>query len=276
MSERISEQFVKTAVKILDSIETAEAEEKYPKREIPSDYTKLERIIAEMLAENTGCSILDSGSIYGRHFEKNRAIKDFREIKPISIKCYSDGEYIVSLDLFHFLVAHLDVDESTDELNKSFDEMFWDNKEYDRYSPCQLSEEFVDYLENEGFKRLSSFNTYECEYSLLSQVLQGIFFENGKDTYVILQIHNGCDIRGGYTKPRVFKLATDLDYFWIDQMSFIAHCKCTHYSFDGGDHFINGDYVEERVAPKHWKANSKTQTVKCESCKRKVIFATNY
>ena len=52
----------------------------------------------------------------------------------------------------------------------------------------------------------ASFNTYNYA-SALSQVLQGTYVSiNGKD-YILLQIHGGCDVRGGYTDAKLFRLS---------------------------------------------------------------------
>ena len=53
-----------------------------------------------------------------------------------------------------------------------------------------------------------SVNTYNGE-DLLSQTIQYIYFSNHSNTYVILQIHGGCDVRGGYTAPKVFHTGAD-------------------------------------------------------------------
>lgn len=59
-------------------------------------------------------------------------------------------------------------------------------------------------------------NTYN-EESALDQVLLFTYFElrtgpgrgGCSDVYVVLQVHGGCDVRGGYTRPRVFRVTTD-------------------------------------------------------------------
>ena len=53
------------------------------------------------------------------------------------------------------------------------------------------------------------FNTYNGG-SDLSQVLQGAWLEDADgDTYLLLQIHGGCDVRGGYTDAKLFKTSDD-------------------------------------------------------------------
>jgi len=51
-------------------------------------------------------------------------------------------------------------------------------------------------------------NTYNHE-SWLDSVLQYVVFSWEGDDYVLLQYHGGCDVRGGYTAPRAFRLLDD-------------------------------------------------------------------
>ena len=51
-------------------------------------------------------------------------------------------------------------------------------------------------------------NTYNGE-DLLSQVIQFTLFRIDFTDYVALQIHGGCDVRGGYTAPRIFEVNGD-------------------------------------------------------------------
>ena len=56
-----------------------------------------------------------------------------------------------------------------------------------------------------GAYRQPEFNTYNGD-SDLSQILQGAWLEDADgDTYLLLQIHGGCDARGGYTDAKLFK-----------------------------------------------------------------------
>ncbi|MEM4098051.1 MAG: hypothetical protein QXS81_05135 [Candidatus Micrarchaeaceae archaeon] len=68
-----------------NSTETQKAEIENPKPELPKDYTPIERQIAEMLIENTGVDMLDSGGYYGRHWQENRKIADFRKRPVVEI-----------------------------------------------------------------------------------------------------------------------------------------------------------------------------------------------
>jgi hypothetical protein len=49
------------------------------------------------------------------------------------------------------------------------------------------------------------------EEHLLDQVILFLFFTMERESYVVLQIHGGADVRGGYSDPRVFSLGDRFD-----------------------------------------------------------------
>lgn len=181
---------------------------------------KLEKTIYEMLTENTGIHILDSGMGHDRHWQKNqeKTLKDFQNESPISwgIEDYrsqenknqplTSSDIVYTISLFHYLQSVLSIDDVCEKFNKL------ECKEWDSgfYGISKKQEKYL--LEKLELKPVGeAFNTYDGD-STLSQVLQGQYFSNdGTDIpdYVLLQIHNGCDIRGGYTNAKLFKLEAD-------------------------------------------------------------------
>lgn len=166
--------------------------------------TKTEEVIYGMLTENTGASILDSGGAYGRNWERNQrlSLDDFKKQPEATI----DPEYgDVSKSLFHHLNEYLDYDAPLtahfDEFAKTLPDEGW----------LEVMELWLDSLgvDPEGGEFYSDarwvFNSYNFEY-WLPQTIQGATFGLNGQGYLILQIHGGCDVRGGYTKPKVFKL----------------------------------------------------------------------
>jgi hypothetical protein len=85
----------------------------------------------------------------------------------------------------------------------------------DRQNECDLSnaEDFPLYLREKGHDVTGFYgegdpitcNTYN-EECLLDQTLQFVYFVCDNTPYVILQVHGGCDVRGGYTTPVVFEV----------------------------------------------------------------------
>jgi len=69
--------------------------------------TKTEKVLLEMLKENTGEHFLDSGGAYGRHWQSNQGV-DFTKRKE---GWWSwPGELSATKDLFHWLSQILEYD----------------------------------------------------------------------------------------------------------------------------------------------------------------------
>lgn len=175
--------------------------------------TETETIIAGMLTENTGRHMLDSGGAYGRSWERNQsavgasggdAVTYFKAREAATI----DKWGCVTLDVFHYLVDRLEYDA---DLDKELHE-FADSPEHKEDAWLTIAEEFAD-KKHEGGNgyEVQGWNTYNGE-CLLSQTLQGTEFttEEWGDRYLVLSIHGGADVRGGYTRPRVFRIESEL------------------------------------------------------------------
>ena len=226
-----------------------------------------ERKIAEMLVENTGSNMLDSGGAYGRAWQHTRAAYGLdsglpnspwdgspktthepevdeiervalamREQPSASIDRY--GSY--TLNTFHFLVEHLDFDPTLHDKYERWQRVTNFGKDrYDKDWGLPLMERFCDQLRKRakvgGLYGDSSGPTTDNSYNsecALGRTIQFTLFtvENGQDwdgewvnkpeflpdgSYVLLQIHGGADVRGGYTDPVLFGMSDEyglLDY----------------------------------------------------------------
>jgi hypothetical protein len=154
--------------------------------------------------------MLDSGGAYGRNWERNQAktIEDFDNEEEQTIEksewTDKDGEthtqYERTVSVFHYL-SELELDHVCDKFN----ELNTDCKDWEGDFGYGVSQAGADFLELIGMELKHEFNTYngDCD---LSQVLQGAWLEDADgDTYILLQIHGGCDVRGGYTDAKLFK-----------------------------------------------------------------------
>lgn len=187
--------------------------------------------LASMLTENTGRSMLDSGDAYGRAWERNQGLttSDFINRPSVVVDEYGD----VSLDLFHYLNDRLTYASGLDA----------DWCEYDAQHPeLTWGESLDEWLDGLGVPAESdsadfysdarmTINTYNFD-SLLGGVFQFVKFVFGDKEYVALQVHGGCDVRGGYTKPVIFSgcfesLICDLNNYSLtcpaDDCGFVAH-----------------------------------------------------
>lgn len=160
--------------------------------------TTLETTIFGMFQEGTGAALCDSGGAYGRHWQRNqlRTAEDFRS-EP-EVQWSEHGYYVIST--FHYLLKTAGLE--MDDLCKRFNRLDCEDWDGDTYG---ISKAQSEWLAKRGFTYGRSWNTYNHETSL-SQVLQGTNLKRDEERYVLLQLHQGCDVRGGYTDARLFKL----------------------------------------------------------------------
>lgn len=194
--------------------------------------TQTECVLADMLTENTGRHMLDSGGAYGRNWERNQGAKaeDFLAAPAVRFDGYGDDVWPI-VDLFHFLRDRLEFDP---RMNRAFE--LWVALRNEPDDPWLVeAEEFAEAWNDRGYgvSGATSHNSYNGE-SYLSQVIQWAQFERDGEHYAVLQIHGGCDVRGGYTKPRVFRMYGDYALHYED-----VHAGCT---------FNPGPVVSEQLA----------------------------
>lgn len=178
---------------------------------------KTENLIYKMLTENTGSHMLDSGGAYGRNWQRNQKMKiqDFKKRPPavleLSMRDNGDIDTSICVDLFHKLNKISTLDNWCEKFNRIKTDK-WDGEKY--YGTSAKQEQWLErnnFTDNE--KGGDGFNTYNFENNF-SQVLQGNFLRHDMDYYVLLQIHGGCDVRGGYTDAKLFLLDTSYQEHW--------------------------------------------------------------
>jgi hypothetical protein len=173
---------------------------------------QVKQLIHKMLTTNTGRAICDSGDAYGRNWERNQAksIEDFENAPSATLEVSRwehDGKVSydasVTIDLYHHLLRVLDLDSICDEFNS----MPVEDWRGDIHGTSEAGE---TWLKEKGFTtKGNTFNTYNWSANF-SQTLQGCHLEwlNG-DIYLLLQVHQGCDVRGGYTDAKLFKVESE-------------------------------------------------------------------
>ena len=77
-------------------------------------------------------------------------------------------------------------------------------------------------------------NTYNGE-DFLSQIIQYVYWTEEDGAHVMLQIHGGCDARGGYTDPVAFDV---VDY---DGTAIFDNARASIYCDDCGKHWDADD-----------------------------------
>jgi hypothetical protein len=157
--------------------------------------TETQNALAKMFTENTGSHFLDSGGAYGRNWERNqdKTVETFINSPNVVL-----DKYGVTISAFHYLDAFLEYDS---DMDNEFQEWLDDPiRKDDSYFECVYN--WCNNFEN---SYMPSFNSYN-EETLLSQGFQIDTFMIDNDDYCCLSIHGGCDIRGGYTRPKVFRI----------------------------------------------------------------------
>lgn len=144
--------------------------------------------------ENTGKSILDSGDYYGRHWQRP-ALQPGRPL-------VTWDRHGATIDTALLLAEYLQPDS---KLQRDF-ERFANKAENERESWFAVLEK---YREHKKLVLCARDNTYNGEQDL-SQVFiwetwapesRRDWICSHEDQITVIQIHTGCDVRGGYSKP---------------------------------------------------------------------------
>lgn len=228
-------------------------------------------VVIDMLRENTGRSILDSGGTpkydengcyigseygYGRAYERNRCIA-FDKTPEVSYRfdTWRGNEWSldVSKSVYHTIVNNYEYD---DEWQRIFDD-FCECPDYEYEGWLQLMYKFGEMIAEvypeagfgvygeSGSPEDGVTNTYNDE-STLSQVLQfmEISIPEESDFITLIQIHNGADVRGGYTAPKVFREngTRELPLHMTADVTVICsdHNNHTWYTDDNYHYYWNG------------------------------------
>ena len=261
-----NEKVIHGMVSVQDSVSSKEATTKAKKPRKPRGMTETEAVLYDMLVEDCGIAMMDSGGDGGRSWQQNRHVKDFRLLSAINYEYETwkqqDGTERIDLSisrlLFHHLNDHLSYDkEETKKLEKWL-------KKNDKYTNSTGDvEEYIEQVyggtEDESYY---SGNTYNGE-DLLSQGFSYVTY----GAQIFVSIHGGADIRGGYSDYKVFT-QDDQDMLFLDAAGCNMRCGCgSIYSDDCGYHWYNDDYSMETKDgfPVCWK-QADDKKLRCTEC----------
>lgn len=165
--------------------------------------------IQKLMTTPTAHHLCDSGSIYGRAYQRN-AERDFRS-EPQAKLCTKHDWPEVTVNT----VQHLEACLEEDDLCVQFNNLDCDDWDSDFYG---ASAEQAIWLEDHGFEpEGDAWNSYNWD-NAFDQTLQGQRFERDGEEYILLQIHGGCDVRSGYTGAKLFRVIDE--YFMDDSCRF--------------------------------------------------------
>ena len=172
-------------------------------------------VVVDMLRENTGRSIVDSGDYYGRAWQRNQTV-DFDNEPAAWARFDVAGtrlHILGTVSLYHWMTSMLEYDA---ELQARLDQHAQGFPQ--SVSWFTVQDDFVQKLFEAGDLARESRVTYtyntpdSCD---LSQNIQYISLYTESDfepSHLIVMVHNGCDARMGFTAPKCFRITNDDDY----------------------------------------------------------------
>ena len=250
---------------------TAEASSRKPR--CPKGYSQVERSLFKQFTESTGASLVDSGDAYGRGWQRNRRIGDLKA-QPratVSLDFGADSPNVLA-SAFHKLSENL---MCAPAMNRRFARF---NRKFDpdnAKSWLDVAEAFAEEIDPEGARYYLSYND---EYSVLGQVVQFVGFNNGDGSeFVLLQVHGGCDVRAGYTKPVAYEV-DEVDILIRELQCWSASCSCEDGDGSNGPFLrmdmrygeIDSDGLDEW--PERW-AVAPNGTARCGVCREEVLVS---
>jgi hypothetical protein len=186
--------------------------------------------IIELLRENTGKVMCDSGGSptyingeytgstqgFGRNFEKNtnRDFKNEPILTVIPDDLYKYALPDITLSLYHYLTSFLNITSESVQIQtefEKFDSLNMDNSPMNNMDDFLSDERFTEWYC--ASKQIVNTVNYD---SMLSQIIQYILFVYKDEEYIMLQIHNGADVRSGYTFPYTFAVNSPDSFLLAD------------------------------------------------------------
>jgi hypothetical protein len=206
----------------------------------------IEQTIANMMTENTGTHMLDSGGSNGRNWQRNqgKTVEHFKSLPSATAEIYyslncDDYEIDPCVNIFHLLTGGvLELDDFCHQFN-AIEVGQWNSKfsGVDHEGDMFLLDNDFNTTEEQ---RHYGFNT--CNDNLNhSQVMCGHMLEREGLTYVLLQIHGGADVRGGYTDAKLFKLDDWAEFYNLVNDSCGFSSPDGHHGISWHGELINED-----------------------------------
>lgn len=270
-----------------------------PALECPGRYSPTQAVLHGMFTEKVAGHILDSGDFYGRLGDAYRARPDMLAGPRVAAYRTDDDERIgrgatrAQRSSFHALDASLVY---SPEIDAKFGRFCAANDD-GRKSWTDLAAEFAA-EKDAGFSlEGDSYNTYWFD-NPLDAPFRWFEFDCGGVRAILVQVHLGCDMRGGYGRPRAF-VERDGESLRLAAEAFEAACECTQIECWGYGIVLNqrtqseceacalrgdpdvedGPWNEDECIcgeyPEYWKApdGAVDGAVRCEECGAEVVVS---
>jgi len=215
---------------------------------------KTSEVIAMMMKENTGRHMLDSGGYGGRKWEQLASV----EMDKLPQATF--GEYGYEQSMYHYLSDHLRFNKDLTESYHEYDKQFPDT-----HYVATLSDWFDEHPE---YTVIESQNTYNFETTLDGVFQYWRFEDENGDEHIVVQTHNGADVRGGYSKPFIFDYHNEDYYDFLSGLSnSMLYCdKCDNRWWGNFGNKICGGWESDETNFKPdslWNSETGSYTCSC-------------
>lgn len=223
-----------------------------------------EEILTEPISKYLG----DSGRTYGYIYEKNREngiLKGYQECDFYRDDENKECELYPTIPLYDFLKYNCLETYWSNSIQEMIENKAKENN-ISMYNIQKIEKICQDLFNDDGITNIKWKNTYNYD-NKLSQNIQFLTFNYEGLDYVLLQIHNGCDIRSGYTYPQVFEL-NDIEYFFMGTNDCNIECKCLNMSltmYDYNEYYdSDGDIDKYDIYERTYVDND--GKLRCKEC----------
>lgn len=170
------------------------------------------------------------------------------------------SDWYVLKNTYKVLEQNLAVTKESEELNEKLEKQ---QEEHTEENEFQTARRFAE-EENEKDSYLGGIteNTYNGD-SVLYGTLQYSTFVKGDKDFVVLQVHQGGDVRGNYSRPQVFEVREGIDHLIMENTDLHASVgEKGYYSDDAGYHWYDEDHSNDATSEvKSWKYDAKKKAV---------------
>jgi hypothetical protein len=226
-------------------------------------------IIDKLLKEPITHYLGDSGGAYGYQYEKNQKEGYLTGLNPVEEYTNGNERTIeITIPIYDFLTYNLSKSEDTSNFEKELFKAFKENG----FEPSEIYEveeylKSTEGIEETGLLPIKYYNTYNGE-EFLSQTLLFCIFSANENDYVLLEVHNGCDVRSGYTSLQLFKIK-DTEYFITGISDRFCQCECglNDYTIYGSDDpsDSSGNYITPEEIYKRTYIDNEGN-LRCKEC----------
>lgn len=151
--------------------------------------------LAQYLRENTGRALCDSGDVYGRYYDRPMP----------TAEAWFTTDYCPVMSLGHWLAANC---RHLPEVQKAFDD-------FAAESGLTWEEDLGAFFSSEKH----GFYSYNVENGLDQDFICHVFAAEDewyydREAVIVVQSHNGCDARGGFSRPLILSPKEDPSFLF--------------------------------------------------------------